>query len=127
MWTPTARIPIACRLEPANVSGRIAGARLLGGLSPLFSAHQDRNRRCRAREQEAGTATDARQRLETANCKRKQRAFKVAGPTWFVERTFAWLSRNRRFNKDYEYGVQTSETMIDIAAIRLMLNRIVPT
>jgi hypothetical protein len=31
------------------------------------------------------------------------------------------------FSKDYEYCVQTSETMIDIAAIRLMLNRIVPT
>jgi len=59
--------------------------------------------------------------------KRKQRAFKVAGLTWIVERTFAWLSRNRRFSKDYEYSVQTSETMIDIAAIRLMLNRIVPT
>jgi hypothetical protein len=27
-------------------------------------------------------------------------------------------------SKDYEYAVQTSETMIDIAAIRLMLNRL---
>jgi putative transposase len=59
--------------------------------------------------------------------KRKQRAFKVTGLTWIVERTFAWLGRNRRFSKDYEHGVQTSETMIDIAAIHLMLNRIVPT
>src|SRR5262245_42070133 len=32
----TLGIPIACRLEPANVSDRIAGARLLDGLSPLF-------------------------------------------------------------------------------------------
>jgi hypothetical protein len=29
-------------------------------------------------------------------------------------------------SKDYEYRVQTSETMIDLAAIRLMLNRIAP-
>jgi transposase len=29
-----------------------------------------------------------------------------------------------RLSKDYEYWVQTSETMIDLAAIRLMLNRI---
>jgi transposase len=43
-----------------------------------------------------------------------------------VERSFAWLSRNRRFSKDYEYRVQTSETMLDIAAMRLMLNRMVP-
>ena len=58
--------------------------------------------------------------------KRRQRAFKVIGLTWIVERTFAWLGRNRRFSKDYEYNVQTSETMIDIAAIRIMLNRLEP-
>jgi transposase len=58
--------------------------------------------------------------------KRKQRAFNVTGLIWIVERTFAWLGLNRRFSKGYEYCVQTSETMIDIAAIRLMLNRIAP-
>jgi putative transposase len=58
--------------------------------------------------------------------KRRERAFKITGLTWFVERTFAWLGRNRRLSKDYEYVVQTSETMIDIAAIRLMLNRLTP-
>jgi hypothetical protein len=34
--------------------------------------------------------------------------------------------RNRRFSKDYEYAVQTSEAMIDIATIRIMLNRLGP-
>jgi len=43
-----------------------------------------------------------------------------------VERSFAWLGRNRRLSKDYEYMVQTSETMIDIAALRIMLNRLAP-
>jgi transposase len=55
--------------------------------------------------------------------KRKQRAFKVAGLTWIVERSFAWLGFNRRLSKDYERYVQTSETLLDIAAICLMLNR----
>jgi hypothetical protein len=58
--------------------------------------------------------------------KRGQRAFKIARLTWIVERTFAWLGRNRRLSKDYEYRVQTSETMLEIAATRLMLNRIAP-
>ena len=57
--------------------------------------------------------------------KRKQRAFEVIGLTWIVERTFAWLGRNQRLSKDYEYAVQSSETMIDIASIRLMLNRLI--
>jgi len=55
--------------------------------------------------------------------KRRQRAFKITGLTWIVERSFAWLGRNRRLSKDYEYRVQTSELMIDVAATRLMLNR----
>ncbi len=60
----------------------------------------------------------------TTSVQDQQRAFKITGLTWIVERSFAWLGRNRRLSKDYEYRVQTSETMIDLAAIRLMLNRI---
>jgi transposase len=56
--------------------------------------------------------------------KRRQRAFKIIGLTWIVERSFAWLGRNRRLSKDYEYSVQSSETLIEIAATRLMLNRL---
>jgi transposase len=56
--------------------------------------------------------------------KPKQRTFKVAGLTWIVERSVAWLGFNRRLSKDYECFVQTSETLLDIAAIRLMLNRV---
>jgi putative transposase len=39
----------------------------------------------------------------------------------------AWLGRNRRLSKDHEYAVQTSETMIDMAAIRIILiNQLAP-
>jgi transposase len=56
--------------------------------------------------------------------KRKQRAFEVGGLTWIVERSFAWRGFNRRLSKDYEHHVQTLETMLDVAANRLMLSRI---
>jgi len=59
--------------------------------------------------------------------KRRERAFRITGLTWIAERSFAWLGRNRPLSKDYEYRVQTSETLIGIAAIRLMLNRLAPT
>jgi putative transposase len=43
---------------------------------------------------------------------------------WIVERTFGWLSRNRRMSKDYERKVQTSETLIEVAMIRLLVTRL---
>jgi transposase len=53
-----------------------------------------------------------------------ERAFKVAGLTWIVERSFTWLSRNRRLSKVDEFRLQTSEATIDLAATRIMRNRI---
>ena len=41
-----------------------------------------------------------------------------------VERTFAWLGRNRRLSKDYERLCETTETWIYLAMTRLMLRRI---
>src|SRR5438270_8945987 len=52
------------------------------------------------------------------------RGFSVVPKRWVVERTFAWISRNRRMSKDYERKVQTSETLIELAATRLVLRRL---
>ena len=43
--------------------------------------------------------------------KRRQRAFKITGLTWIVERSFAWLGRNRRLSKDNEYRVCPASTI----------------
>src|SRR5262249_36357977 len=51
------------------------------------------------------------------------RGFAVLPKRWIVERTFGWISRNRRMSKDYERKVQTSETLIEVAMIRLLLAR----
>jgi putative transposase len=51
-------------------------------------------------------------------------SFSVLPKRWIVERTFAWLSRCRRLSKDYEYLTETSEAMIQVAMISLMLRRL---
>ena len=42
-----------------------------------------------------------------------------------VERTFAWLIRNRRLSKAYEYLPETEESFVYAAMARLMLRRLV--
>ena len=49
--------------------------------------------------------------------------FVVLPKRWIVERTFGWFNNYRRLSKDYEYRVDTSETMVYLAMIRLMLKR----
>lgn len=43
---------------------------------------------------------------------------------WVVERTFGWLGRYRRLNRDYERQARTGETMVYVAMIQLMLARL---
>lgn len=50
--------------------------------------------------------------------------FHVLPKRWIVERTLGWLGRSRRLSKDYERNPETSETMIYISMIHLMLKRL---
>jgi putative transposase len=52
------------------------------------------------------------------------RGFAIRPKRWIVERTCGWLSRNLRMSKDYERKVQTSETLIEVAMIRLLIARL---
>jgi putative transposase len=55
-----------------------------------------------------------------------KKKFKVIKWRWVVERTFAWLGRYRRNSRDYEKLSQTSESMLMISGIQLMLRRLKP-
>ncbi len=52
--------------------------------------------------------------------------FEVQPHRWLVERTLAWFNLCRRLSKDYEYYAETSEAMVYLASIRLMLRRLAP-
>jgi transposase len=51
-------------------------------------------------------------------------AFAVVPRRWVVERTFAWLGRFRRLSKDYEFLPATSEAVIQLATIQLLVRRL---
>ncbi len=52
------------------------------------------------------------------------KGFVVLPRRWVVERSFSWLNNCRRLSKDYERLPKTSESLIYLAMIRLMLKRV---
>ena len=52
--------------------------------------------------------------------------FKPLPIRWVVERTFAWIGRYRRNSKDYEKRTDSSESMVMLSMISLMLKRLAP-
>jgi putative transposase len=50
--------------------------------------------------------------------------FEVIKRRWVAERTFAWITRNRRMSRDYEFLAETTEAFVYLSMIRLMLKRL---
>ena len=53
-----------------------------------------------------------------------KKGFKVLPKRWIVERTFFWISNYRRNSKDYERLPESSEAIVYISMIHLMIRRV---
>lgn len=52
-----------------------------------------------------------------------KREFTILPKRWVVERTYAWLGRNRRLSKDYEYLPEVSESYLYAAMAKTVVRR----
>jgi transposase len=52
------------------------------------------------------------------------KGFKLLPRRWVVERTIAWLNRNRRLAKDFEVTIESAETWLMIASVKLLSRRL---
>jgi transposase len=50
--------------------------------------------------------------------------FKLLPRRWVVERTLAWLNRNRRLAKDFEASIASAKTWVYIASVQLLIRRL---
>jgi putative transposase len=123
----TLGLPIACSVTPADVHDTVGARKLLGGLAffvprlkQMWADAAYRGRELAEWRQQQGDGWD----LDIVEREPGTRGFSIQPRRWVVERCFAWLSRNRRMAKDYERKVQTSETLIELAATRLVLRRL---
>jgi len=49
---------------------------------------------------------------------------KIATRRWVVERTFGWLMNYRRLCRNYECWTETSEVVVKMAMIHIMIRRL---
>jgi transposase len=50
--------------------------------------------------------------------------FQLLPRRWVVERTFAWLNRNRRLAKDFEASIASAKAWVYIASVQLLIRRL---
>lgn len=73
------------------------------------------------------TDSEGNWQLEVVRRPAGSKGFVLLPKRWVVERTFAWLGRCRRNSKDYERRTDSSESMLRVSALHLMLKRIKPS
>ncbi|MFQ6018603.1 MAG: IS5 family transposase [Kiloniellaceae bacterium] len=52
------------------------------------------------------------------------KGFEVLPRRWVVERTLAWLNRNRRLAKDFEATIASAEAWLFLASVQLLMRRL---
>lgn len=109
-------LPFSSYVTPANVHNTFGARRLLAGLKYFVP-------RLTKIWADWCIATGGWE-LEVVKRPPGMRGWSQQPKRWIVERTFAWLLRSRRRVVDYERNVQTSETLIEVAIIRLLLARL---
>jgi putative transposase len=63
-------------------------------------------------------------RLESVKRSDQVKGLIILPKRWIVERTFGWFGKYRRLSKDYEYRTDTSEAMLYVAMMHIMVRRI---
>jgi putative transposase len=123
----TLGLPIASSVTPADVHDTVGACKLHGGLAffmprltKIWADAAYRGKELAEWCQQQGGGCD----LEVVERAPRTHGFTIQPRRWVVERSFAWLIRNRRLAKDYERKVQTSETLIEVATLRLVLRRL---
>lgn len=122
----TLGLPLSIYVTSTDVRDRVGARCLLSGLKPLMP----RLKKIWADGAYGGEplAQWCRKEgdwdLEVVARDREAEGFDIIPKRWIVERAFSWIGRNRRMSKDYERRVQTSECLMKVATIRLILKRL---
>ncbi len=113
-------------VTPAKISDQEGARRLLIGLKPLHPRLELiwADGAYRGEPLATWCTAEGGWRVEIGTRHPHADGFVVRPWGWIVERPLGWMGRPRRLSKDYERKVQTSETLLQLAMIRLMMRRL---
>jgi transposase len=123
--TDTLGLLLAVTVHPASVQDRDGAEALLREARRTFPFIERviGDAGYQGRKMEAAMARTGTWTLQIVRrCDRHR--FIVLPKRWIVERTLAWISRNRRLARDYERHARKAATFVCLAMIRLMLRRL---
>ena len=114
-------------VHPANTQDRDGGIALLTSLANRFPllAKLFADGAYQGPQFREGVAK-LRPQLATAIITRSDqvKGFVALPKRWIVERTLAWLNRNRRLAKDFENRMRYALAFVQLASIRLMVRKL---
>jgi putative transposase len=122
---------LAVVVTAGNVDDGVAAPQIMGKLMPEAFPRLEAifgDKKYHNYEYEAWLAkhSQGKWHMEISSLPPGTRTFTPLPIRWVVERTFAWIGRCRRNSKDYEKRTDSSEAMILISSMTLMLKRLKP-
>ena len=124
--TDTIGLPVGMIVHPANVQDRDGAPGLLASVSSLYPwlRHVFADGGYAGDKLKGALEGLGNWTIEIVKRSDAAKGFILLPRRWVVERTIAWLNRNRRLAKDVEATIESSVTWLYIASVKLMSRRL---
>jgi transposase len=124
--TDTNGLLVAATVHAADIQDRDGAVPLLASIRHAFPwlRHVFADGGYAGDQLQTALAAHGRWRLEIVKRHAPNRGFHVLPRRWVVERTLAWLNRNRRLAKDFETLIDTAATWLILASVKLLTRRL---
>ena len=124
--TDTGGLLVAAQVHAANIQDRDGAPGVLASIRHAFPwlRHVFADGAYAGPKLEAALKRIGRWTLEIVKRPDGAQGFDVLPRRWVVERTLAWLNRNRRLAKDFEAMIATAQAWLLIASVQLLTRRI---
>lgn len=124
--TDTNGLLVTATVHPADVQDRDGAAPVLASIRHAFPwlRHVFADGGYAGAKLATALAALGRWRLQMVRRSDATRGFEVLPRRWVVERTLAWLNRNRRLAKDFEALPETATAWLFLASVKLLSRRL---